>query len=383
MSLDRRLFFSGLACFGLLISAASPPPSDSSVEDIKRRQEQLEKQKQATRAKIGETDEQIREKIKLQNAKERELEQRRKHLRQLEQKLAAYEIQKNYIGSLIPETAENLGNLRELARRRIRELYKEGTKPFIAYMMEAHNDVDFVDRVFYARLLIAHDYETFSRLKGTYGRLQALSRKYEDLSRETISLKKQVEHEASLLRAEIKRFSAEKQKLLADLRALEQAYEDLEEESITLANELRRRAGEGLLLAPFDGAFKWPVRGRLTSGFGMRRHPILRKRKFHTGIDIALPRGSVVSAAASGTVLIADYKGGYGLAVLILHGDYQGKSYSTLYGHLDEILVEEGALVEAGDPIGKIGCTGLCTGPHLHFEIRADGDPVDPLTHLK
>jgi murein DD-endopeptidase MepM/ murein hydrolase activator NlpD len=316
------------------------------------------------------------------NQKERELEQRKSRQRQLEQKLAAYQIQMNYIGSLIPETAENLGNLRELARKRIRELYKEGTKPFMAYLLEANNDVDFVDRVFYARLLIAHDYETFSRLKNSYSRLQMLSRKYEQLSRETASLKDEVEKEAAELKIEIKNFEAEKQKLLMDLRAYERALEDLYEQSRAYAEQIRRLTGEGRTLAPFNGIFKWPVIGRVTSGFGMRFHPILRKRKPHYGIDIALPRGSLVYAAASGTVISAEYKGGYGLAVVILHGALKGDSYSTVYAHLDEILVEEGAEVEVGDPIGKVGSTGLATGPHLHFEIRINGDPVDPARYL-
>jgi len=371
-----------VALISLMISASSSPPSDPSVEELKKKQEQLEKATKETKEKKGKTEEEIREKTRLMNQKERELEQRKSRQRQLEQKLAAYQIQMNYIGSLIPETAENLGNLRELARKRIRELYKEGTKPFMAYLLEANNDVDFVDRVFYARLLIAHDYETFSRLKNSYSRLQMLSQKYEQLSRETASLKDEVEKEAAELKIEIKKFEAEKQKLLTDLRAYERALEDLYEQSRAYAEQIRRLTGEGRTLAPFNGIFKWPLIGRVTSGFGMRFHPILRKRKPHYGIDIALPRGSLVYAAASGTVISAEYKGGYGLAVVILHGALKGDSYSTIYAHLDEILVEEGAEVEVGDPIGKVGSTGLATGPHLHFEIRINGDPVDPARYL-
>jgi murein DD-endopeptidase MepM/ murein hydrolase activator NlpD len=371
-----------VALISLMISASSSPPSDPSVEELKKKQEQLEKATKETKEKKGKTEEEIREKTRLMNQKERELEQRKSRQRQLEQKLAAYQIQMNYIGSLIPETAENLGNLRELARKRIRELYKEGTKPFMAYLLEANNDVDFVDRVFYARLLIAHDYETFSRLKNSYSRLQMLSQKYEQLSGETASLKDEVEKEAAQLKIEIKKFEAEKQKLLMDLRAYERALEDLYEQSRAYAEQIRRLTGEGRTLAPFNGIFKWPLIGRVTSRFGMRFHPILRKRKPHYGIDIALPRGSLVYAAASGTVISAEYKGGYGLAVVILHGALKGDSYSTIYAHLDEILVEEGAEVEVGDPIGKVGSTGLATGPHLHFEIRINGDPVDPARYL-
>lgn len=372
-----------IACIALIGASKAPASSQSTEEELLKRQEELQRQKRETKEKLEQTEEQIREKNRQLMAKERALQQRKSRQRELEHKLAAYEIQKNYIGSLIAETAENLGNLRELARQRIRELYKEGTKPYLAFLLEAKNDVDFVDRVFYARLLIAHDYQTFSRLKRSHGQLQSLSRKYEELSRQTANLKEQVEKESAILRADIKRFEKEKRALLSNYRAFEEALDELEKEDREIGNALRALRGQGKLITPFDGVFKWPVRGRISSGFGMRRHPILKKRKFHSGVDIALPRGEIVSASASGTVVLADYKGGYGLTVVIVHGEYKGDSYSTLYAHMDELLVEEGAVVEKGDPIGKVGCTGLCTGPHLHFSVFINGKPLDPLKFLK
>jgi murein DD-endopeptidase MepM/ murein hydrolase activator NlpD len=384
MRLRKGLFLVALICVSVVAASGSPPP-DPSVEDLMKQQEEMESKKKEKKEQIEQTRKAYAEKVRQQNAKERELETRKKHVRQLEQKLAAYEIQMNYIGSLIPETAESLGNLREIARKRIRELYKEGTKPYVAYLLESRSDVDFVDRVFYARLLIAHDYETFSRLKGTYNRLQTLSQKYDELARSTVALKGRVESEAAALRAEIKKFEAEKKKLLADERALWQAYEEFDKAIRDLGDQIRRRSGASPRTTPFDGVFLWPVRGRISSGFGMRRHPILKRRRHHSGMDFALPRGSIVSASASGTVILAGYKEGYegyGNLVVILHGDFRGKSYTTLYGHLDEVLVDEDSELEAGDPIGKIGCTGLCTGPHLHFEIRVNGDPVDPAKYL-
>jgi len=124
--------------------------------------------------------------------------------------------------------------------------------------------------------------------------------------------------------------------------------------------------------------FAWPARGPLTSPFGPRIHPIYNIPSFHAGIDLALPEGTPVYAAAGGRVVLAGTQAGYGLLVVVDHAD----GYTTYYGHLSRVGVVPGQYVEAGQLIGRSGNTGLSTGPHLHFEIRKDGSPVDPLLFL-
>ncbi|HEV7644464.1 MAG TPA: peptidoglycan DD-metalloendopeptidase family protein [Pyrinomonadaceae bacterium] len=125
-------------------------------------------------------------------------------------------------------------------------------------------------------------------------------------------------------------------------------------------------------------SFNFPVRGRISSGFGNRFHPIDKIVKFHTGLDIAVPRGTRVDAAAEGTVVFAGPKGGYGNLVIIRHPD--GKE--TRYGHLQKILVSEGESVTSRQQIALSGSTGKSTGPHLHFEIRENGEILNPLKYL-
>jgi murein DD-endopeptidase MepM/ murein hydrolase activator NlpD len=125
-------------------------------------------------------------------------------------------------------------------------------------------------------------------------------------------------------------------------------------------------------------SFNFPVRGRISSGFGNRFHPIDKIVKFHTGLDIAVPRGTRVDAAAEGTVVFAGPKGGYGNLVIIRHPD--GKE--TRYGHLDKILVNAGESVTSRQQIALSGSTGKSTGPHLHFEIRENGEILNPLKYL-
>ncbi len=147
----------------------------------------------------------------------------------------------------------------------------------------------------------------------------------------------------------------------------------------------RESDGIGLLLAGRQltqpewkaGAVKLeePIPGASTSsGFGMRLHPILRYQRLHAGIDVSVGSGRPILAAGDGRVVVAGSRGGYGNTVVIDHGT----SLGTLYAHQSSVAVREGQLVKAGDVIGRVGSTGLSTGPHLHFETRIRGVPVDP-----
>lgn len=119
----------------------------------------------------------------------------------------------------------------------------------------------------------------------------------------------------------------------------------------------------------------WPVPGTtITSGFGYRVHPILKTKKFHRGLDIRVGKGTPLKASFTGTVTYASTKGGYGKLIELERSD----GVRVRYAHLDKISVEKGNTVTEGEVIGETGNTGLSTGPHLHFEILVNGDPVNP-----
>jgi murein DD-endopeptidase MepM/ murein hydrolase activator NlpD len=127
------------------------------------------------------------------------------------------------------------------------------------------------------------------------------------------------------------------------------------------------------------GRLLWPTTSNLiTSYFGYRVHPIYRTTRFHSGIDIGAPYGAPIYAAEAGKVILASYYDGYGNCIIIDHGD----GVSTLYAHCSSIIVKVGQYVSKGQIIGYVGSTGNSTGPHLHFEVRIKGNPVNPLNYF-
>ncbi len=140
----------------------------------------------------------------------------------------------------------------------------------------------------------------------------------------------------------------------------------------------RMKAPNGATFSPVTvfGKLLYPVAAGTTScGFGYRTHPVTGKRDFHTGIDIAAPRGTRIMAAVSGTVHDISYSEIYGNTIVLDHG----ARFYTVYCHCDSIVATIGARIKSGETIALVGDTGLTTGPHLHFEIRKDGLCADPL----
>jgi len=122
----------------------------------------------------------------------------------------------------------------------------------------------------------------------------------------------------------------------------------------------------------------WPIEGdigKITSGYGLRMHPIQKTKKFHKGIDIQAPTGTKVLASADGKVIKAEYSTGYGYHIIIEHNE----QYTTKYAHLSKITVDVNDLIKEGDIIGKVGSSGLSMTPHLHYEIIKNDKAVDPM----
>jgi len=157
--------------------------------------------------------------------------------------------------------------------------------------------------------------------------------------------------------------------------------------SLAAASQPNRAAVPGLMSAPFivrpstvSIPSRIPVDGvSLTSGFGMRWHPVLGGRREHKGVDLAAPSGTPVYASADGVVSRAEWFSSYGLFVSLEHGG----EIQTRYGHMSRLNVYAGQAVHKGDLIGYVGTTGRSTGPHLHYEVRIAGTAVNPMPYLQ
>ena len=125
-------------------------------------------------------------------------------------------------------------------------------------------------------------------------------------------------------------------------------------------------------------AFVWPLNGTITSSFGIRDSDNTIVTKYHTGLDIAAPKGTPIAAAASGTVTFSGYKGSYGYMIVISHGN----NIQTYYGHCSKLYVSAGTAVSQGQTIAAIGSTGNSTGPHLHLEVRINGVAYNPQNYV-
>ena len=174
-------------------------------------------------------------------------------------------------------------------------------------------------------------------------------------------------------------------RLQSDRRALAAAEAQLNKDAETIAILIVKRLNQNKVNSPLgfgDGngttQLGYPHPGKITSLFGWRNHPILKTSRLHTGIDFGGSYGSTISAAGNGKVIFSGWYGGYGKTVIIDHGG----GITTLYGHASELYVTEDMSVGRGVAIAAIGSTGLSTGPHLHFEVRKNGTPVNPMDYL-
>lgn len=168
--------------------------------------------------------------------------------------------------------------------------------------------------------------------------------------------------------------------VLASKREQERIVAQLEADASQIQQLLAaRQAGYTGPLPTGGGQLLWPASGPVTSGYGYRTHPIFGDGRMHTGIDIGAPYGAPVISSDAGTVAYVGSMSGYGNVVVIDHGN----GLATTYNHLSAFGVSAGQSVGRGVYIANVGCTGYCTGPHLHFEVRINGSPVDPMPYLQ
>jgi len=301
--------------------------------------------------------------------------------------LAREKKEQEVLNARLIEANRKLEERRTLVAQRLRAMYVNEGKSMLSVVVGARDMGDIAERQFVVERIMEADKKLFREVVELQREVLTMKRKQDAAVARIADLKVRQEAEKKRL-AEAKQkkrqvlytLSAQKEKLASELDAMDAESQKIEAQLAALAP---RTASGGVSrpngpIVPFSGRFIRPSSGRISSGFGMRRHPVLGRTRMHNGIDIAAPSGTPIRASASGTVVTATYMRGYGNTVIIDHG----QGFSTLYGHCSRLMVRAGQRVGQGQVIAAVGSTGLSTGPHLHFEIRINGRPVNPMGYL-
>lgn len=204
------------------------------------------------------------------------------------------------------------------------------------------------------------------------------------LAEEQRGVRAQVAAEAERHRLTLAQLEADRASYTALVASLQAESAQVEAELRRMHEEERRRAeaeqraGRSAEREEAPSQLARPSNGPITSRYGYREHPVFGGQRFHAGIDFGAPNGAPVRSGEAGRVVSAGWRGGYGNAIVIDHGG----GLATLYAHLSSLGVSSGEQVSRGQTIGGVGSTGYSTGPHLHFEVRVDGEPRDPMPYL-
>ena len=294
----------------------------------------------------------------------------------------------------LAEAQKRLEGREAVFYKRVRDIYINGRLSYLDVVIGSKDFSDFANRLEVLKRIIDSDINLISEIKKERAQIEAHKKKLEEDRAKLVELEKA----ALAKQAEIEQKKSERnvvlQKAQNDRAVAMQAIEELNASSAQISAMLKERqaaraaaaaaaaqsAGQGSSYTWVQGTGQlgWPVSGEITSPYGYRVHPIWGTTIYHSGIDIGVDEGTPVHAADSGVIVWSGWMGGYGYAVVIDHGN----GLSTLYGHNSELAVDEGQSVSKGQVVAYAGSTGNSTGPHVHFEVRENGDPVDPMGYL-
>lgn len=351
------------------------------ADDLEDQLADLQRQAEEQQAKTNEAS------TKVENVSER--------LRQIQEELrvatAEYKEVKGQLDSvedkisdnteLLQKTEADLKVKNKKLQQRVRDIYINGQISYVDVLFGAKDFADLMTRMDVLKRIIKHDYDLIMKVKEEKATVENTRAQLEKDKAEAEVLVA----DAQAKKAKVEDKESEQQVLLDqaiyDRDTSERMYEEIMAASQEVANMIRRSqmSSAGYSGAPAGaGGMIWPISGPITSEFGWRTHPIFGTARFHSGLDIGGDYGMPIYAAASGTVIYAGWISGYGNAVIIDHGG----GVTTLYGHNDSLNVSEGENVAQGQVIAMCGSTGNSTGPHCHFEVRENGEPVSPYGYL-
>ncbi len=277
----------------------------------------------------------------------------------------------------------DIDETKEKLKDRMKVMYEYGATSYLEIIMESKGFSDFFTRIAAIQAIVEHDNAVMDKYAEQINEIETAKQLVETEKNEQVEAKGLLTKQQDSLEA----VRNEKSKLIAelnkDIAALEAAEKQKEKDAQALEAEIDRALSSSKssnVVYKGNGKFAWPSASstRVTSEFGYRNHPIFKTKKLHRGMDIGAAAGTDVLAGEAGVVLTSGYNSSYGYYITINHGS----GYVTLYAHNSKLLVKSGDKVTRGQVIAKCGSTGNSTGPHIHFEVRVNGNFVNPRNYL-
>ncbi len=294
-------------------------------------------------------------------------------------KLASSKVEQSRLAGELGKAHKALLEKKGIVSRRIRSMYMSGDETVLTVLVGADGFADFAARKSLLERIAKRDHELFDSVKSLRDQIAVKKKKQDQYVDQVAQLRAQQQMQEQDLKSAMGHKKSALDQLRQQRDYLEEQLAEMEAESLKIEAQIRayQMANAGKI-APYKGRFMIPVRGRFSSPFGMRTHPISGVYKMHTGQDIAAPTGSPIRAGGPGVVIFAGWRNGYGNTIIIDHGG----GISTLYGHCSRLIAHAGQHVTTGETIAAVGSTGYSTGPHCHFEVRVNGKPVNPLRYI-
>ena len=356
------------------------PAFATEVGDLQSKQQQVNAQKAGVESEIKEIKREKTARVKELNKLNSELNAVQQSLDNINAEIASTEEQIAFTEMEISNKQRDYDGRMAIFNLRLKEMYQYGEVNFLEVLLQSSSLSDFLTRFEYLKYIANNDKKLLDEVTAMKAGLEEQKKSLDSMK---VSLEANKKNQMTKS-AELATATQAQQQLVnqinSDLNAQFEILEDLEAESKALTSQIAalQAKSKGTTSAP--GAYVWPCPSSrtITSEYGYRIHPIQGTRKLHTGMDIGAKSGSDIVAAAGGTVIMAQYYGGYGNCVIIDHGG----GVSTLYAHMSKIGVSNGQYVSANQSIGKVGSTGNSTGPHLHFEVRVNGNTQNPRNYV-
>jgi murein DD-endopeptidase MepM/ murein hydrolase activator NlpD len=366
-----------LAALLLVFILVLPVSADDLNDAIRRQQQILDQQSRAENqlknltTKAQQMQKQIQQLTNQVSAAEIDLEKKENSYAEAREDVTA-------IKKEVENKQEELEGRQETLRKRVRSIYEEGQVSYLEVLFQSTDISDFLSRIEYLGCLVENDQNILGDIRV---QKQELDEKKEQLIAKMNEAQK-LKEQADAAKKNLASAKSKKEIALAENKKDQEAMliqiEKLEKDSKALESKIRelQKNNKGI-----NGSISvWPTPGYqyITSTYGYRTHPITRKKSLHTGVDIGAPYGAKIISAGTGVVIYSGWYGAYGNAVIIDHGN----GLSTLYGHMSSRAVATNKEVVPGQTIGYVGSTGWSTGPHLHFEVRKDGVPTNPMVYF-